>query len=46
MDAGQDGLTGHLVLRNVELEPREETELAHSQVRITVVETVGARILG
>ena len=44
MDAGQDGLTGHLVLRNVELEPREETELAPS--RITVVETVGARILG
>ena len=46
MDAGQGGLTGHPAPNSVKQELKEETELALSQVRITVVETVGARILG
>ena len=43
MVAGQDGLNGHHAPSSVELELREERELALS--RVTVVETVGERIL-
>ena len=46
MDAGPDGLTGHPAPNAVELELREERELAPSPLLITVVETVGAKILG
>ena len=45
MGAGQDGLNGHPAPSSVELELREDRGLAPSQLLITEVETVGARIL-
>ena len=45
MVAGQDGLNGHLAPNSVELELREERGLAPSQLLITVVKSVGARVL-
>ena len=42
MEDGQDGLTG----RPAAVELREKREIALSQARIAVVETVRARVLG